>query len=72
MDVGVISQLVSSLGFPIAACCIMAWYVYDNNKQHRSEIEKLNQEHKEESEKFAQAINNNTLVMQKLYDKLVG
>ena len=54
-----LSTLISTLGFPIGMCLIMCYY-----------INKINNEHKEESEKFAEALNNNTVVLQKLCDKL--
>jgi hypothetical protein len=54
-----LSTLISTLGFPIAMCLIMCYY-----------INKINEAHKEETSKFADALNNNTLVLQKLCDKL--
>lgn len=54
-----ISGLISTLGFPIAMCLIMCYY-----------INKINDAHKEETAKFAEALNNNTVVLQKLCDKL--
>lgn len=54
-----IATLVSTLGFPIGMCLIMCYY-----------INKINDAHKEESDKFAEALNNNTVVLQKLCDKL--
>ena len=54
-----LSTLISTLGFPIAMCLIMCYY-----------INKINDAHKEESDKFAEALNNNTVVLQKLCDKL--
>lgn len=54
-----ISTLISTLGFPIGMCLIMCYY-----------INKINDAHKEESDKFAEALNNNTVVLQKLCDKL--
>nr|DAI95162.1 MAG TPA: hypothetical protein [Caudoviricetes sp.] len=33
-------------------------------------INKINDAHKEETDKFAEALNNNTVVLQKLCDKL--
>lgn len=54
-----LSTLISTLGFPIGMCLIMCYY-----------INKINDAHKEESDKFAEALNNNTLVLQKLCDKL--
>lgn len=54
-----LSALISTLGFPIGMCLIMCYY-----------INKINDAHKEESDKFADALNNNTLVLQKLCDTL--
>ena len=59
MDIQSVSQIISALGFPIAVCLICFWY-----------INKKDQDHKEESNKMAEAINNNTAVMQKLISKL--
>lgn len=59
MDASAITQIISSVGFPIAACLICFWYV-----------NKLTETHKEEVNKLTDALNNNTLVMQKLCDKL--
>lgn len=54
-----LATLISTLGFPIAMCLIMCYY-----------INKINDAHKEETQKFAEALNNNTLVLQKLCDRL--
>lgn len=56
-----LAALISTLGFPIGMCLIMCYY-----------INKINDAHKEETDKFAEALNNNTLVLQKLCDKLDG
>lgn len=54
-----IVQMISSVGFPIVMCVIMLKYAYDLNTQHKEEIEK-----------FTDALNNNTLALQKLCDKM--
>ena len=54
-----LSTLISTLGFPIGMCLIMCYY-----------IDKINDAHKEETDKFAGALNNNTVVLQKLCDRL--
>ena len=54
-----VSSLISTLGFPIGMCLIMCYY-----------INKINDSHKEETAKFAEALSNNTVVLQKLCDKL--
>lgn len=61
MDVSVITQLIGSLGFPIVACAAL---FYENHKQ--------SERHAEETEKLTDAINNNTIVLQKLVDKMGG
>ena len=54
-----LATLISTLGFPIGMCLIMCYY-----------INKINDAHKEETDKFAEALYNNTVVLQKLCDKL--
>lgn len=54
-----IVSIITTVGFPITVCLISFWYIYNLTKQH-----------KEETEKLAEALNNNTLVMQQLVDKL--
>ena len=59
MDGNMIIQAITSVGFPIVMCLMLMWYVRE-----------ISSKHKEESDKFAEALNNNTLVLQKLCDKL--
>lgn len=59
MDVNIVQQLISSLGFPIV-CVIALFWMWNKERE----------EHKAESEKWCEAINNNTLVMQQLIGKL--
>lgn len=65
-----IINVVQSLGFPIAMCigaCIFIKYQFDMNNKNVTE---LRQEHKDEVSKMTEALNNNTIVLQKLVDKL--
>lgn len=59
MDIASISQLVSQVGFPIAMCGIMAYYIKYTEDRHREEVSGLRD-----------ALNNNTTVLQKLVDAL--
>lgn len=59
MDVDVISQVVSNLGFPIA-CVIVMFFMWNKERE----------DHKLESDKWVEAIHNNTLVMEKLLERL--
>ena len=59
MDVGTIVQIISTVGFPIAMCVALLWHIQD-----------IADKHKQETEKFTEALNNNTLVLQKLCDTI--
>lgn len=61
MDISTISTIISTVGFPIAACIAMFWYI---NKQ--SDI------HKQEIDKLSDALNNNTIALTKLTDAIGG
>jgi len=68
MDVQGLLQAVTTVGFPIVCCGAMMWYVRYITDRNRDDIEKLNQQHKEEMESITMAVNNNTLALQKLTD----
>lgn len=59
MDITVILQVITTVGFPITMCLILMWYIMKSNEYH-----------KEETKDFTDALNRNTLVLQKLCDKL--
>lgn len=89
---GDVTTIISTVGFPIACCVFMGWfikYVTDKytkmlsdenakykedmqkaNEMHYTQIQEINAQHKEEMSAVTQAINNNTLVIQKLCDSL--
>lgn len=54
-----ILQAITTVGFPIVMCLCIAWYCM-----------KLNDSHRSETDKFTIALNENTLVLQKLCDML--
>lgn len=72
MNVGELSQLISSIGFPIAMCVLMCYYIKYTQDNYRSDINDLNEKHKEESTKLVQAINNNTIVIKELSERLMN
>lgn len=69
-------QIISSLGFPIVACVCMALYVKEQTKNNREDVKELNKQHSEEMNAFKdeikEALNNNTMALNKLCDKLEG
>lgn len=67
-----IVTIISSVGFPIVACLGCAWYVKYQTDSYREEVKAMRDEHKEEICKVTDALNNNTLALQRLVDKLDG
>lgn len=70
MDVQGLLQAITTVGFPIVCCCAIMWYVRYITDRNRDDIEKLNQQHKDEMESITMAVNNNTLALQKLTDMI--
>lgn len=54
-----IVTMITTVGFPIAACVVL---FYQNSNQQK--------QHKEEMDGIKEALNNNTLALQKLVDKI--
>lgn len=52
-------QILGNGFFPIVVCGLLFWYVYRKDTQHKEEINELRK-----------SIDNNTLVVQKLVDKI--
>lgn len=61
---------ISVVGFPIVSAIACAWYCKYSSDQYRAEVKDMQKDHKEEIAGISEALNNNTLVLQKLIDKL--
>ena len=59
MDVNTTTQLISSVGFPIALCVYMIYTMQKQSENHKSEINQL-----------SQTIENNTIALVKLSEKI--
>ena len=70
MNINDVLTAVTTVGFPIVCCGAMMYYVKYTTDKHREEIETLNTQHKDEMKEVTSAINNNTLALQKLCDKM--
>lgn len=71
MDVNTVSTLIGTYGFPVIACCVMGWYVKYTTDRHREELNRLNEQHRTEMNDIKEALNNNTLALQKLTDYII-
>ena len=70
MDLQAIASLIGSLGFPIVCCVIMFNQLQKDREQSAALRESDRAAHTAEMEKITSALNNNTIVMQKLIDTL--
>lgn len=55
MDLSTVSQMISSVGFPIAACVALFWQMNRESTQHKEEMDTLKE-----------SLNQNTLAITKL------
>lgn len=65
-------SIISAVGFPIVAAIGCAYFVKWQYEQNQKQIEEMRKEHKEEVGKMTEALNNNTMALQKLIDKIEG
>lgn len=65
-----IVNTITTVGFPIVMCLACAWYIKYTNDKHRDEVARLNEAHAKEMETVTQAINNNTIALTKLAERL--
>lgn len=59
MDAATITQIIGTLGFPIAACIALFYQMQKQEEQHKAEMDKL-----------TESLNNNTVALTQLASKL--
>lgn len=59
MDMTAATTMISTVGFPIAACCVMFWYMNKERESHAEEIKSL-----------TDTINANTIALTELKDAI--
>ena len=81
MDLSALGSLIASLGFPIVACGAMAFFIVKRSeandaklealrKEQREDLQVIQREHKEEVAKMSDALNNNTIAIEQLTEKI--
>lgn len=65
-------QVITAVGFPIFACLAMGYFIKNQIDSYRADIKELQNDHKQEIGKVTEALNNNTIALQKLVDKIEG
>lgn len=59
MDFNTVTSMIGTLGFPIAMCLLMWHSMEENNKMHKEEVDGLKE-----------VINQNTIALNKINDRL--
>ena len=67
---GDIVQIISAVGFPIVAAGGCAYFVKWQYEQNQKQIESMRAEHKEEVANMTKAIENNTIALTRLIEKI--
>lgn len=70
VDVGTISTLIGSVGFPVALCIGVLWYLVKLQQSHKEELNELAKSHKSEMDSMTEAIQNNTVVLQQILEHM--
>lgn len=65
-----IVSIISAVGFPIVAAIGCGYFVKWQYEQNMNQMEEMRKEHKEEVTKMTEALNNNTLALNTLINKL--
>ena len=65
-----VAQLISALGFPIVAALSCAYFVKWQYEQNQKQLDEMRKEHKEEVTNMTKAIENNTIALTRLIEKI--
>lgn len=65
-----VAQLISAIGFPIVAALGCAYFVKWQYEQNQKQIEEMRKEHKDEVANMTKAIENNTIALTRLIEKI--
>lgn len=68
--INVAINAVATVGFPIVCCGVLMYYQKYTRDKDSEQLKQLSESHTEEIKTMADALNNNTIVLQKLCDRL--
>ena len=70
MDIKVLLDAVSVVGFPIVMCLVFMYYVKYLTDKNSEQIDRITEQHREETKELTKAVENNTLVITQLLDRM--
>lgn len=63
-------EIIKTVGFPIACCVFLGWYLKLQTDQYREDVQTITEKYEKAIEKFSKSIDKNTLVLTSLETKL--
>ena len=70
MDFNSVIQAISTMGFPIVMCIVVCFYVKYIMDKNNDQLQAITDKHREEAKEMTKAIENNTLALTRLIEKL--
>lgn len=70
MDAQSITTIISSLGFPIFCCLVLGYWIKVTTESFNKQLDDTRKEHKEEINSLKDSIDNNTIVLTKLLERM--
>lgn len=70
VNVSDILSAIQTVGFPIVCCISLGYYVKYLTDKNKEEIDRINEQHREEMNSLAEALNNNTIALTRLCEKM--
>lgn len=59
-------EIIKTVGFPIACCVFLGWYLKVQTDQYRTDIKAITDKYEKAIEKFSKSIDKNTLILTSL------
>lgn len=69
-SINMVINAITTVGFPIVCCGVLMYYQKYTRDKDSEQLKQLSVSHTEEIKTMAEALNNNTIVLQKLCDRL--
>ena len=70
MDIAL--QIIQSVGFPIACCLFLGYYIKRQNEYYREDVKTITEKYEKAIDKFSRSIDKNTLILTAIETRLKG
>lgn len=68
----VVLQIIQTVGFPIACCLCMGYYIKTQNNEYREDVKALTEKYERAIDRFSKSIDKNTQILTALDAKLTS